>query len=56
MVDSNNKIDIKQLTILQVIKRGQNILNDDEKGISNIIRVLNQDIDVLGEVNKELKR
>ena len=56
MVDINKKVDIKQLTSQQAIQRGHNLLNDDEKRIDNIKKVVNQDIVMLKEDNKELKR
>ena len=52
----NKKVDLSKLSSEQVMKRGDKILNEDEKSLQNMIKTLNKGKDMIQETKKELYR
>ena len=52
----NKKVDLSKLSSEQVMKRGDKILDEDEKSLQNIIKTLNKGKDMIQETKKELYR
>ena len=52
----DKKVDLSKLTSEQVMKRGDKILNEDEKSLQNMIKALNKGKNIMQETNKELYR
>ena len=52
----DKKVDLTKLTSEQVMKRGDKILNEDEKSLQNMIKALNKGKNIMQETNKELYR
>ena len=52
----DKKVDLTKLTSEQVMKRGDKILNEDEKSLQNMIKTLNKGKNIMQETNKELYR
>ena len=52
----DKKVDLSKLTSEQVMKRGDKILNEDEKSLQNMIKTLNKGKNIMQETNKELYR
>ena len=55
-MDINKKVDLSKLSSEQVMKRGDKILNEDEKSLQNMIKTLNKGKDMIQETKKELYR
>ena len=52
----NKKVDLSKLSSEQVMKRGDKILDEDEKSLQNMIKTLNKGKDMIQETKKELYR
>lgn len=52
----NNHVDMNQMNLRQVMKRGDNFLDADDKAIGNIGKTLGQDIEMMKNVNIELNK
>ena len=52
----NKKVDLSKLSSEQVMKRGDKILDVDEKSLQNMIKTLNKGKDMIQETKKELYR
>ena len=52
----NKKVDLSKLSSEQVMKRGDKILDEDEKSLQNMIKNLNKGKDMIQETKKELYR
>ena len=50
----NKKVDLNKLSCEQVMKRGDKILEEDDKSLQNMIKTLNKGRDMLKETNKQL--
>jgi len=50
----NKKVDLNKLSCEQVMKRGDKILEEDDKSLQNIIKTLNKGRDMMKETNKQL--
>ena len=48
------RVDMSKMSSQQVMNRGDDLLNADREAISRIKNVVNQDLDTMKEVNKEL--
>jgi len=55
-MDINKKVDLSKLSSEQVMKRGDKILDEDEKSLQNMIKTLNKGKDMIQETKKELYR
>ena len=55
-LDPNAKVNYNELNVQQVFDRGDNILNEDDKAVKNMAKVVNQDVDQMKNVNIELNR
>ena len=55
-MDINKKVDLSKLSSEQVMKRGDKILDEDEKSLQNMIKTLNKGKDTIQETKKELYR
>ena len=53
-LDPNAKVDLNQLNVEQAMKRGDNILEEDDKAISNMNKIVGGDVDTMKKVNIEL--
>ena len=56
ILDINEKVDVKKLTVQQAIDRGNKILEDDSDRIKNMKKIVGEDVDTMKEVNRELNR
>ena len=54
--DFMDNIDIKKLSSQQAMKYGDKIIEDDNKRIKNIKKIVYEGLTTMKEVNKELKR
>ena len=54
--DIDVQVDLNKMNVQQVMQRGENILDADDKAIENMGRVINQDVDVMKNVNVELNK
>ena len=52
----DKKVDLSKLSSEQVMKRGDKILDEDEKSLQNMIKTLNKGKNMIQETNKELYR
>ena len=52
----NKKVDLSKLSSEQVMKRGDKILDENEKSLQNMIKTLNKGKDMIQETKKELYR
>ena len=52
----NKKVDLSKLSSEQIMKRGDKILDEDEKSLQNMIKTLNKGKDMIQETKKELYR
>ena len=52
----NKKVDLSKLSSEQVMKRGDKILDEDEKSLQNMIKTLNKGKGMIQETKKELYR
>ena len=50
----NKKVDLNKLSCEQVMKRGDKILEEDDKSLQNMIKTLNKGRDMMKETNKQL--
>ena len=50
----NKKVDLNKLSCEQVMKRGDKILEEDDKSLQNMIKILNKGRDMMKETNKQL--
>ena len=50
----NKKVDLNKLSCEQVMKRGDRILEEDDKSLQNMIKTLNKGRDMMKETNKQL--
>ena len=50
----NKKVDLNKLSCEQVMKRGDKILEEDDKSLENMIKTLNKGRDMMKETNKQL--
>ena len=50
----NKKVDLNKLSCEQVMKRGDKILEEDDKSLRNMIKTLNKGRDMMKETNKQL--
>lgn len=55
-LDPDAKVNYNELNAQQVMNRGDNILNEDDRAIKNMAKVVNQDVDHMKNVNIELNR
>ena len=55
-LDINKKIDVSKLTSQQAIDRGNKILDDDDRAIKNMKKIVGQDLTTMKDVNVELNR
>ena len=55
-LDINKKIDVSKLTAQQAIDRGNKILDDDDRAIKNMKKIVGQDLTTMKDVNVELNR
>ena len=55
-MDPDEKVNYDELNVQQVMDRGDNILNEDDKAIKNMANVVYQDVDQMKNVNVELNR
>ena len=55
-LDINKKIDVSKLTSQQAIDRGNKILDDDDRAIQNMKKIVGQDLTTMKDVNVELNR
>ena len=55
-LDIDVQADLNKMNVQQVMQRGDNILDADDKAIDNMGRVINQDVDVMKNVNVELNK
>ena len=53
-LDVDAKVDLNQLNVEQVMKRGDVILDADDKAIDNMAKIVNNDVDQMKNVNVEL--
>lgn len=53
-LDVDAKVDLNKLNAQQVIERGNEILNVDDKAIDNMAQIVNKDVDEMKNVNVEL--
>ena len=52
----NKKVDLNKLSCEQVMKRGDKILEEDDKSLQNMIKTLNKGRDMMKETNKQLHK
>jgi len=50
----DKKVDLNKLSCEQVMKRGDKILEEDDKSLQNMIKTLNKGRDMMKETNKQL--
>ena len=50
----NKKVDLNKLSCEQVMKRGDKMLEEDDKSLQNMIKTLNKGRDMMKETNKQL--
>ena len=55
-LDINKKINVSKLTAQQAIDRGNKILDDDDRAIKNMKKIVGQDLTTMKDVNVELNR
>ena len=55
-LDPDAKVDLNELNVEQAMKRGDVIQDANDDAIDNIGKIVNKDIDVMKDVNKELER
>ena len=55
-MDINKKVDLGKLSSEQVMKRGDKILEEDEKSLQNMIKTLSKGRSMMQDTNKELYR
>ena len=53
-LDPNAKVDLNELNVEQAMKRGDIILEEDDKAISNMNKIVGGDVDTMKKVNIEL--
>ncbi len=53
-MDIDKKVDLNKLSSEQVIKRGDKILQEDEKSLQNMIKTLSKGRNMMQDTNKEL--
>ena len=53
-MDIDKKVDLNKLSCEQVIKRGDKILQEDEKSLQNMIKTLSKGRNMMQDTNKEL--
>ena len=53
-MDINKKVDLAKLSSEQVMKRGDKILEEDEKSLQNMIKTLSKGRNMMQDTNKEL--
>ena len=53
-INLNKKVDLNKLSCEQVMKRGDKILEEDDKSLQNMIKTLNKGRDMMKETNKQL--
>ncbi len=55
-MDINKKVDLGKLSSEKVMKRGDKILEEDEKSLQNMIKTLSKGRSMMQDTNKELYR
>ena len=55
-MDINKKVDLAKLSSEKVMKRGDKILDEDEKSLQNMIKTLSKGRSMMQDTNKELYR
>ena len=53
-MDINKKVDLEKLSSEQVMKRGNKILDEDDKSLENMIKTLSKGRGMIQDTNKEL--
>ena len=53
-MDINKKVDLGKLSSEKVMKRGDKILEEDEKSLQNMIKTLSKGRSMMQDTNKEL--
>ena len=55
-LDVNKNVDLKKLTSEQVMKRGDEFVNETDKSLKNMVKTLTNGRNMIKETNKELNR